>query len=40
MSQLKIDYWQAVAAGDADRTELLEREARGLADELKRAKTK
>ena len=38
--QLKIDYWQAVAAGDADRTELLGREARGLADELKRAKTK
>jgi DNA-binding transcriptional MerR regulator len=37
---LKIDYWHAVAAGDADRTELLEREARGLADELKRAKTK
>jgi DNA-binding transcriptional MerR regulator len=35
---LKIDYWRAVAAGD--RTELLEREARGLADELKRAKTK
>ena len=37
---LKIDYWHAVAAGDADRTALLEREARGLADELKRAKTK
>jgi len=37
---LKIDYWQAVAAGDADRTELIEREARGLASELKRAKTK
>lgn len=34
---LKIDYWRAVAAGDAGRTELLEREARGLADELKRA---
>ena len=37
---LKIDYWHAVAAGDADRTALLEREARGLADQLKRAKTK
>jgi DNA-binding transcriptional MerR regulator len=37
---LKIDYWHAVAAGDADRTALLEREARGLADELKRTKTK
>ncbi len=33
---LKIDYWHAVAAGDAERTELLEREARGLADELRR----
>ena len=37
---IKIDYWHAVAAGDAERTALLEREARGLADELKRAKTK
>ena len=37
---LKIDYWHAVAAGDAARTALLEREARGLADELKRAKTR
>lgn len=38
--QLKIDYWHAVEAGDADRTELLSGEARVLADELKRAKTK
>ena len=38
--QLKIDYWRAVEAGDADRTELLSREARLLADDLKRAKTK
>lgn len=38
--QLKVAYWRAVAAGDADRMELLGREARGLADELKRAKTK
>lgn len=36
--QLKIDYWHAVSAGDPDKTELLEREARALADELKRAK--
>ena len=38
--QLKVAYWRAVAAGDADRMELLGREARGLVDELKRAKTK
>ncbi len=37
---IKIDYWQALAAGDAERLESLERKARGLADELKRAKTK
>ena len=37
---LEIDYWQSVAAGDADRTASLEHEARALADELKRAKTK
>ena len=36
--QLKIDYWQAIAAGDDDRAELLSSEARSLADELKRAK--
>ena len=34
---LKIDYWQAVAAGDDSRAELLSGEARTLADELKRA---
>jgi DNA-binding transcriptional MerR regulator len=33
---LKIDYWQAVAAGDEDRAELLSGEARTLADQLKR----
>jgi DNA-binding transcriptional MerR regulator len=36
--QVKIEYWQAVEAGDAARTELLEREARAMADELKRAR--
>ena len=36
--QLKIDYWQAVAAGDQDRAELLAREARVLADELTKNK--
>jgi DNA-binding transcriptional MerR regulator len=36
--RLKIGYWQAVEAGDAARAELLSDEARGLADELKRAK--
>jgi DNA-binding transcriptional MerR regulator len=36
--QLKIDYWQAIKAGDNDRAELLSSEARRLADELKRAK--
>ena len=35
---LKIDYWQAVDAGDTARAELLSGEARTLADELKRAK--
>jgi len=35
---LKIDYWQAVQAGDDDRAGLLSIEARGLADKLKRAK--
>ena len=33
--RLKIDYWQAVQAGDVARTELLSNEARSLADELK-----
>ena len=36
--RLKMDYWQAVEAGDADRTELLSKQARALADELKRVK--
>ncbi len=36
--RLKIDYWQAIEAGDNDRAELLSSEARSLADELKRAK--
>jgi DNA-binding transcriptional MerR regulator len=36
--QLKIEYWQAIKAGDNDRAELLSSEARRLADELKRAK--
>jgi DNA-binding transcriptional MerR regulator len=33
---LKIDYWQAVAAGDVERSELIGAEARSLADALKR----
>ena len=36
--RLKIDYWKAVDAGDADRADLLAGEARGLADELGRTK--
>ena len=32
---IKIEYWQAVAAGDEGRVESLTREARALADELK-----
>jgi DNA-binding transcriptional MerR regulator len=36
---LKIDYWRAVQSGDDARTELLSREARALADELKRARS-
>ena len=35
--RLKIDYWQAVRAGDADRADLLSQEARALADALKHA---
>ncbi|GAA2480705.1 MerR family transcriptional regulator [Terrabacter carboxydivorans] len=35
---IKIDYWHAVAAGDADRAELLSGEARTLADALKAAR--
>jgi DNA-binding transcriptional MerR regulator len=37
--RLKIDYWHAVDAGDAERAELLAGEARALADALKGAKT-
>lgn len=36
--RLKIDYWHAVQAGDDARVELLSREARALADELKEAR--
>lgn len=36
--RLKIDYWNAVEAGDEARTELLSSQARALADELKQAK--
>jgi DNA-binding transcriptional MerR regulator len=36
--RLKIDYWQAIEAVDTERAELFATEARGLADELKRAK--
>jgi DNA-binding transcriptional MerR regulator len=36
--RLKIDYWQAVRAGDDARAQLLSAEARALADELKRAR--
>jgi DNA-binding transcriptional MerR regulator len=36
--RIKIDYWHAVEAGDAERAELLSREARSLADALKRAR--
>jgi DNA-binding transcriptional MerR regulator len=36
--RLKIDYWQAVDAGDDARAELLSGEARTLADELKRVR--
>ena len=33
---IKIEYWQAVAAGDDPRVESLSRQARALADELKK----
>jgi len=36
--RLKIDYWHAVEAGDAERAALLSDEARTLADELKLAR--
>lgn len=32
--RLKVDYWRAVAAGDAERAELIGAEARSLADAL------
>lgn len=35
---LKIDYWQAVQAGDAARAEQLSDQARALADDLKKTK--
>ncbi len=35
--RLKIDYWQAVQAGDDARADQLSTRARALADELKRA---
>lgn len=37
--QLKINYWNAVAADDSAEAERLSAQARGLADELKRTKT-
>jgi DNA-binding transcriptional MerR regulator len=36
--RIKIDYWQAVQAGDTDRAALLSAEARTLADAIKHAK--
>lgn len=36
--RLKIDYWHAVDAGDAERAELISGEARVLADQLKQTK--
>ena len=36
--RLKIDYWHAVDAGDADRADLLASEARTLADDLKQVR--
>jgi len=36
--RLKIDYWQAVEAGDEGRAEQLSNQARTLADELTKAK--
>ena len=36
--RLKIDYWQAVEAGDNARAELVSGEARALADQLKRVR--
>ena len=36
--RLKIDYWHSVDAGDDERADLLSREARTLADELKQVR--
>jgi DNA-binding transcriptional MerR regulator len=36
--RLKIDYWHAIEAGDADRADLLVGEARTLADALRRVR--
>ena len=36
--RLKVEYWRAVDAGDAERAELLGRDAGSLAGELKRTK--
>ena len=36
--RLKIDYWKAIGAGDDARAQLLARQARDLADELKSTK--
>ena len=36
---LKIDYWNAIDAGDDARAELLSGEARKLADDLRRSGT-
>ena len=38
--RLKIDYWQAVQAGDEARVELLSSQARVLADELKQVRAR
>jgi len=37
--RIKVDYWHAVAAGDAERAELLSEQARALADALRRVRT-
>ncbi len=37
--RIKIDYWKAVEAGDTARSDRLSREARTLADQLKRVST-
>lgn len=38
--ELKISYWHAIDAGDAERAELVGSEARALADELRKPKKK